>query len=65
VDFSRGSLKEISRGCKSGEISFFLIEIKKNTFYPKNVKFQNAGGKDPLSDANVGRKRLAALPQRI
>jgi len=49
VDFSRGSQKDFSMRAKSGEISFFLLETKKTTFFVKRVtgKFQNPGGQGP------------------
>jgi len=61
ADFSRGSHKDFSRGDKSGEISFFFREIKKTTFFAKNVskkcQISNAKGAldllAPLSDNHI------------
>jgi len=37
ADFSKGSHKDFSRGAKSGEISFFVLESKKTTFFAKDA----------------------------
>ena len=52
ADCSTGNHKNFSRGSESDEISFFLIETKKMTFFAKNAidKFQTSKsrGKAPL-----------------
>jgi len=51
--FSRGSRKEFSRGCKSGEISFYPLETKNTTFFSKtligNCHISKPRGKLPWS----------------